>query len=143
MRDHMESISTSSALSGFTCCQQVVSALIVKCNAFDDHETPSAKHGLRADSAQPKLCAPLKEEEEEVHKLRSANKTDHLCQSWQKCHMFMKHAGMAMQSQHNSWGNTIAADTQQKASHVGTSRLPARVTLEDRGQTIQAPPLEQ
>ena len=31
----------------------------------------------------------LKEEEEEFYKLRPANKTDHLCQSWQYCHMFM------------------------------------------------------
>ena len=30
------------------------------------------------------------EEEEEFYKLRPANKTDHLCQSWQYCHMFMK-----------------------------------------------------
>ena len=29
-------------------------------------------------------------EEEEFYKLRPANKTDHLCQSWQYCHMFMK-----------------------------------------------------
>ena len=28
--------------------------------------------------------------EEEFYKLRPANKTDHLCQSWQYCHMFMK-----------------------------------------------------
>ena len=35
------------------------------------------------------LCA---KEEEEFYKLRPANKTDHLCQSWQysNCHMFMK-----------------------------------------------------
>ena len=26
----------------------------------------------------------------EFYKLRPANKTDHLCQSWQHCHMFMK-----------------------------------------------------
>ena len=39
------------------------------------------------------LCHPdllEEEEEEEFYKLRPANKTDHLCQSWQYCHMFMK-----------------------------------------------------
>ena len=33
---------------------------------------------------------PMPEEEEEFCKLRPANKTDHLCQPWQQCHMFMK-----------------------------------------------------
>ena len=30
------------------------------------------------------------ERREKFYKLRPANKTDHLCQSWQYCHMFMK-----------------------------------------------------
>ena len=29
-------------------------------------------------------------QERGFYKLRPANKTDHLCQSWQYCHMFMK-----------------------------------------------------
>ena len=36
---------------------------------------------------QSVLCIHPEEEEEEFYKLRPANKTDHLCQSWQHCHM--------------------------------------------------------
>ena len=43
-----------------------------------------------ADCGQYKNAQGRKEEEEESYKLRPANKTDHLCQSWQYCHMFMK-----------------------------------------------------
>ena len=40
---------------------------------------------------QGAMAAHSEEEEEEFYKLRPANKTDHLCQSWQYCHMFKNH----------------------------------------------------
>ena len=44
---------------------------------------------LRSENSDASTFAE-EEEEEEFYKLRPANKTDHLCQSWQYCHMFMK-----------------------------------------------------
>ena len=37
-----------------------------------------------------RCCCPPLQEEEELNKLQPANTTDHLCESWQRCHMFTK-----------------------------------------------------
>ena len=57
---------------------------------FSKSKAVTADHNLTVSQGVGTQVVVQTPPERGFYKLRPANKTDHLCQSWQYCHMFMK-----------------------------------------------------